>query len=158
MFHADILVNEQVSERAEADGTPVTVYTYDRAQFSFTPGIISVQAVRSAPELFVSLEGDTDKLYGSIMDAVQKYIDSFAKDEAANRNYDSVQSAISYLNDPNPVFAAEAEAFRNFRSAVWTQVRELQRRAKEGDATAIPALLALPAGLPEPDFSNVPEQ
>lgn len=156
-FIADILADEREETEQTADGGTATVYTYAHTRFSFTPGLITEAAVTANPEAFLQLEGDTDRLYDTIVDKVQTYMDSFAKSVGANRNYDTVQSAITYRGDPNPVFAAEAEAFFQFRSAVWTQVRALQAKAAAGDMGAVAQLLAMPAGLPEPDFSNVPQ-
>ncbi len=49
-------------------------------------------------------------------DAIQAHLEA----KAAERHYDSIQSAVSYRGDPNPQFAAEAEALFVWRSAVWT--------------------------------------
>lgn len=158
IFHVDILANETITQEENSDNELVTYYIYDRTQFTFTPGIITADMVRANPAAFIALEGNTDSLYDQIVNTVQEYMDSFAKSKGANRNYDTVQSAITYRGDPNPVFAAEAEAFFQFRSAVWTHVRALQAKATKGDMDSVAALLALPAGLPEPDFSNVPNE
>lgn len=49
-------------------------------------------------------------------DAIQAHLEA----KAAERHYDSIQSAVSYRGDPNAQFAAEAEALFVWRSAVWT--------------------------------------
>lgn len=48
--------------------------------------------------------------------AIQAHLEA----KAHERHYDSIQSAISYRDDPNPQFAAEAAALFTWRSAVWT--------------------------------------
>lgn len=48
--------------------------------------------------------------------AVQGMLDS----KAQERQYDSMLTAVSYLDDPNPNYAAEATALKAHRSAVWT--------------------------------------
>lgn len=48
--------------------------------------------------------------------AIQTLIDSTAQ----GRNYDSGNSCVSYVGDPNATYDAEAVAFRNWRSSVWT--------------------------------------
>ena len=48
--------------------------------------------------------------------AIQAHLEA----KAAERHYDSIQSAVSYRGDPNPQFAAEAEALFVWRSTVWT--------------------------------------
>jgi len=40
--------------------------------------------------------------------------------KAAERQYDSINTAISYRDDPNAEFAAEGTALFDWRSAVWT--------------------------------------
>lgn len=49
--------------------------------------------------------------------AVQTAMDA----QARALGYDDIKTAITYRGDPNPKFAAEAEAFFTWRSAVWTQ-------------------------------------
>lgn len=74
--------------------------------------------------------------------AVQKLLDGKAKE----RQYDSIQSAISYMGDPNPLFAAEAAALRDWRSAVWTYATgELQAAL---DGSPVPTLETFLAGIP----------
>ena len=48
--------------------------------------------------------------------AVQGMLDSKARE----RGYDSILAAITYLDDPQPAFAAEAAALKLWRSAVWS--------------------------------------
>ncbi|MCM2472166.1 hypothetical protein HGO38_01575 [Rhizobium sp. CG5] len=48
--------------------------------------------------------------------AIQAHMDATAKE----RLYDGIQTAVSYRDDPNPQFAAEANALFTWRSAVWT--------------------------------------
>lgn len=50
--------------------------------------------------------------------------------KARERHYDSIASAIGYRGDRNPIFAAEAEALFNWRSAVWTVVTSETEKAK----------------------------
>jgi hypothetical protein len=47
---------------------------------------------------------------------IQRHLDATAQ----LRSYDSIHTAVGYRGDPNPVFAAEAEALFTWRSAVWT--------------------------------------
>ncbi|WP_322883931.1 hypothetical protein U8C35_10325 [Sinorhizobium medicae] len=48
--------------------------------------------------------------------AIQAHLDAKARE----RQYDGIQTAITYRRDPNPQFAAEGEALFAWRSAVWT--------------------------------------
>lgn len=40
--------------------------------------------------------------------------------KAQERQYDGILTAVTYLDDPNPAYAAEAAALKAWRSAVWT--------------------------------------
>lgn len=60
--------------------------------------------------------------------AIQVRIDQTAQE----RHYDSMQSAVSYRGDPNPQFAAEAEALFEWRSAVWTYATAELEKVKAG--------------------------
>lgn len=48
--------------------------------------------------------------------AIQDHLDRTARE----RQYESILSAITYRDDPNPQFAAEAAALFEWRSAVWS--------------------------------------
>ncbi|MDX0630288.1 hypothetical protein GOC91_29390 [Sinorhizobium medicae] len=48
--------------------------------------------------------------------AIQAHLDAKARE----RQYDGIQTAITYRGDPNPQFAAEGDALFTWRSAVWT--------------------------------------
>lgn len=48
--------------------------------------------------------------------ALQSHMDAAAKE----LGYDDLKTAITYRGDPNPRFAAEAEGFFLWRSAIWT--------------------------------------
>ncbi|MDX1159423.1 hypothetical protein GOL34_30950, partial [Sinorhizobium medicae] len=48
--------------------------------------------------------------------AIQAHLDAKARE----RQYDGIQTAITYRGDPNPQFSAEGEALFAWRSAVWT--------------------------------------
>lgn len=76
--------------------------------------------------------------------AIQTHLDT----TASQRRYDSIHTAISYRDDPNPVFASEAAALFAWRSAVWTySTAELDKvMAGERDIPTVDAFLAeLPA-------------
>ncbi len=57
-----------------------------------------------------------EALLSSYSAAIQNHMDATAR----LRQYDGIQTAITYRNDPNPQFAAEGEALFIWRSAVWT--------------------------------------
>lgn len=63
---------------------------------------------------------------GALTDALQAYMDAQAKD----RGYDDLKTAITYRGDPNPRFAAEAEGFFLWRSAIWTTAYEMLGRGE----------------------------
>lgn len=74
--------------------------------------------------------------------AIQNHLDATAQE----RLYDSIQSAVSYRDDPNPVFAAEATALFTWRSAVWTAATAMLDGMGEGEPPSIESVIAaLPA-------------
>jgi hypothetical protein len=48
--------------------------------------------------------------------AIQAHLDAKARE----RQYDGIQTAITYRGDPNPQFSAEGDVLFPWRSAVWT--------------------------------------
>lgn len=64
-------------------------------------------------------------------DAVQAHLDNMAR----RRNYDSIQTAVTYRDDPNPQYAAEGQALFEWRSAVWTYATEQLTKVKTGERT-----------------------
>lgn len=68
----------------------------------------------------------------SITIAIQAHLDTTARE----RNYDSIQSAITYRGDPNPQFAAEGDALFAWRSAVWTYATEQLAAVEAGEREA----------------------
>ncbi|MEY2909068.1 MAG: hypothetical protein RLZZ602_1591 [Pseudomonadota bacterium] len=72
------------------------------------------------------LEGDDLEAYrNSLMQKltqnVQNRLDVFAK----TRGYDSILSATTYVDDPNPKFAQEGEYCKNARSQTWKKLYEI---------------------------------
>lgn len=47
--------------------------------------------------------------------AIQAHMDAFAR----SHKYDSIHTGATYAGDPDPKFAAEGAAMRDWRSAVW---------------------------------------
>ncbi|WP_246680004.1 MULTISPECIES: hypothetical protein [unclassified Mesorhizobium] len=76
--------------------------------------------------------------------AIQLHLDA----TAATRQYDSIQTAVTYRGDSNPVFAAEADALFAWRSSVWTYATEELARVMAGERTQ-PTVVAFIAELPE---------
>lgn len=156
---ASIYSNERQVEHtpdteAGEDFEPYTMWAYDRTTFTFTPGkLITVEAVKAAPEVFAVLEGDLDKLVSDITQKVQDYIDGWAQ----ARGYDNIHTAMGYKSSSVPRFQMEGTILAKLCDECWYQVNVLENKAVAGDRTALSDLLYLPAGLPEPDFSAVPE-
>ncbi|OOG74049.1 hypothetical protein B0E45_06220 [Sinorhizobium sp. A49] len=76
--------------------------------------------------------------------AIQAHMDAKARE----RQYDGIQTAITYRDDPNLQFAAEGEALFAWRSMVWTySTAELQKvMAGEREQPSVAEFIAeLPA-------------
>lgn len=77
--------------------------------------------------------------------AVQCHLDAAAR----ARGYDGILSACSYDGDPDPGFAAEAAAFKAWRSAVW-RYGYAQLDAVQAGQRPQPTVAELIAELPAP--------
>ncbi len=76
--------------------------------------------------------------------AIQTHLDI----TASQRRYDSIHTAISYRDDPNPIFAAEAATLFAWRSAVWTYATDELDKVVAGQRT-IPTVEEFLAELPQ---------
>ena len=74
---------------------------------------------------------------------VQAHLDATARE----RRYDGIQTAVSYRDDPNPVFAAEGQALFAWRSAVWTAALAILADVEAG-TRPLPAAEAFIGELP----------
>lgn len=82
--------------------------------------------------------------------AIQARLDAKARE----RQYDGIQTAITYRDDPNPQFAAEGEALFAWRSAVWTYSTAELAKVTAGER-AQPSVEAFIAELPAFEWPSV---
>lgn len=85
-----------------------------------------------------------DALVAGVTSALQAELDA----EAQAFGYDDIKTAITYRGDPNPKFAAEAEAFFVKRSQTWTNAYVYLDRVEAGEVpmpTAQEAVAMMPA-------------
>lgn len=75
--------------------------------------------VKAIPE--PTAEEQQQELIKRFRSAIQSWMDS----EAIKLGYDNILSVCSYINTGNLKFDAEGEAFRQWRSAVWSKGYEL---------------------------------
>ncbi|MBK3745656.1 hypothetical protein G3A39_41595 [Paraburkholderia aspalathi] len=83
----------------------------------------------------------------SLEDQYRLVIQSHLDTTAQQRQYDRMQTAISYRGDPNPQYAAEADALFIWRSEVWTYAMAELAKVESG-ARAIPTVDEFIAELP----------
>lgn len=65
---------------------------------------------------------------------------------AQTRGYDGILDAVSFLNDPNASYAADARVAFAWRSAMWSYAETEMNKAKR------PTLAKFVAGMPKPDW------
>lgn len=75
--------------------------------------------------------------------AVQGLLDAKARE----RQYENIQSAVSYRDDPNPRYAAEGQSLFEWRSAVWTYAETELAKVTSGQREA-PGIDAFVSELP----------
>jgi hypothetical protein len=119
----------------KADGS-VWAFEADGSQDHLIPeGFTAI----SDEELAVLRAPTPEQRLDVLVNALQTRMDA----EAHALGYDDLKTAITYRGDPNPKFAAEAEGFFVWRSAVWT---DAYARLASGDipASVEDALAAMP--------------
>lgn len=87
----------------------------------------------------------------AIQDNVQQLLDS----TAAERNYDNIFTALTYLESKNPKFAAEAAALRDWRDEMWTKCYEYLAKVEAGEIVIPDNWEAVKAELPSFDWPSV---
>jgi len=103
-------------------------FTYDSAKDAFIPP-------RPQPADFYTLD-ETTCQWQMTPEAQQYYITEAVKqhlDTVANqKQYDTIDSLVGYLQSPNPQWAAEAAAGNVWRSNVWQKVIDIQQQVLSG--------------------------
>src|SRR6186713_10099 len=91
------------------------------------------------PELWPTLDLANASPYvappGIAQARMTKMLQRFMDRKAWELGYDDIKTAITYRGDANTKFAAEAEAFFEWRSAVWTKAYEILALVNSGEAS-----------------------
>jgi hypothetical protein len=82
---------------------------------------------------YVSWLNDADP--APTVESLVAHIQFFMDRCAREHGYDDLKTAITYRGDPNPKFAAEAEAFFVWRSTIWTLAYARLAQVAAGEAT-----------------------
>ncbi|WP_251569572.1 hypothetical protein [Parasutterella muris] len=102
-----ISAQKSIEQAFKTLGTPYVLKTINLDQvFGYDEKPLEVNLPAQTPEQIIQ----------RLTIEVQKVMD----EEAKKLNYDSIFTAITYENDTNPKFAAEAKAFKEWRSQIWT--------------------------------------
>lgn len=96
-------------------------------------------------------EWDVDMKVPTIQTCVQQLLDS----TAAERNYDNIFTALTYLDSKNPKFAAEAAALRDWRDAMWTKCYEYLAKVEAGEIVIPDNWEAVKAELPSFEWPSL---
>ena len=75
-----------------------------------------------------------------LKDRIAKRVSETLNAKAKEYRYDDIHSACSYVGDANPKYAAEGEAFFQWRSTVWTHIDNLEAMVLNGDAPPPPSV------------------
>lgn len=126
---------KNIEAQLKAMNVPFTVKSVNLEQvFGYDDKPVEVELAPQTQEQIVK----------GFVEAVQNFMDS----KAQELNYDSIFTAITYENDTNVKFAKEAEAFKVWRSQVWTICYAVLDDVLAGNRT-IPTKEELIAELPE---------
>lgn len=126
---------KNIEAQLKAMNVPFTVKSVNLEQvFDYDDKPVEVETAPKTQEQIIK----------SFVTVVQDFMDS----KAQELNYDSIFTAITYENDTNIKFAKEAEAFKAWRSKVWTTCYAVLDEVLAG-TRAIPTKEELLALLPE---------
>ncbi len=103
-------------------------------------GTLPEGATFTAPEKPAPTEAEIQK---QLTDAVQNYMDTTVQ----ARNYDNINSACTYANSTDHIFATEGVACVKWRDAVWRKCYDMLAEVKAG-TRAIPTAEEVIAELP----------
>ena len=83
-----------------------------------------------------------------IQEELERGIEAWMNSVVAERDYDSIYTCIArYTNSPNPKYAQEAKAVKDWNTLVWDKCWDILKEVKEGKR-AIPTLGEVIAELP----------
>jgi len=102
--------------------------------------IRNVDGTYSVAPVYTPTEAEIQK---QLTDAVQNYMDTTVQ----ARNYDNINSACTYANSTDHIFAAEGVACVKWRDAVWRKCYDMLAEVKAG-TRAIPTAEEVIAELP----------
>lgn len=88
------------------------------------------------PSDIVTAEQQAAEQQQMLLDDYSSSIQGLLDARARERGYDSVLAAVTYLDDPNPAYAAEAVALKAWRSAVWTYALAALAAVQAGERAA----------------------
>lgn len=99
------------------------------------------------PEIVVSAADKAAAAKMGVQQSLKTAIIAHLDAVAATRLYGSIEAAISYRGDPNPIYASEAEALFEWRSAVWTYASVQLAKIDSGERE-VPTMDTFVAELP----------
>ena len=83
-----------------------------------------------------------------IQEELERGIEAWMNTVVAERDYDSIDTCIArYTDSPNPKYAQEAKAVKDWNTLVWDKCWDILKEVKEGKR-AIPTLEEVIAELP----------
>ncbi len=94
------------------------------------------------------IEDTKKRLDSAVLSHLEKIAISKGYGDGGKTPMAAINSITSYINDKNPVFASEAQIFKDYRSDVWTLCAKINSDVEKG-LRSIPTEEELIAELPE---------
>ena len=89
-----------------------------------------------------------------IQEELERGIEAWMNTVVAERDYDSIDTCIArYTDSPNPKYAQEAKAVKDWNTMVWDKCWDILKEVKEGKR-GIPTLEEVIAELPKLDWGD----
>lgn len=113
-----VLIRTGIEEHVREDESVYYTCSLTRLYLSSSELTAALRkAIESNPEKYTGYvpQAERQAMQNKYTGAVQAWMDA----EARTHGYDDIFTAVGYVGDPDPQFAAEGEACRAWRSSVW---------------------------------------
>ena len=135
-------------------GNVYAEYSVERYPLESLLSLVPRSAENSRPGDFISDDPLPEKLRDQILLSVRERVQTWLDEFAGSRNYGDEKtsptvSIVTYVNDPNPKFAMEANYFIKHRSEVWVSLYQFLTKVLTGEEEVPRTFDEVKVNLPE---------
>lgn len=133
------------------DGIETRFYWVDYNEFIVQDSRLDKEAIIADPAAWLAFPGDDPQLQKAVIDAVQAHMDEVAQ----AHGYDNIFTACTYAGDEHPIYGAEGNAAKKWRSACWAFCLQLLDDVRAGKAQKPDTVQEVVAKLPSPEWPEL---